>query len=46
MGRMEADRGQDREDKEVIRGEMRAGREAISGIEEDIQKEKVSLIRG
>lgn len=44
MGRMEADRGQDREDKDVIRGEMRAAREAISGIEEDIQNEKVSWL--
>jgi hypothetical protein len=43
---MEADRGQDREDKEVIRGEIRVAREAISGIEEDIQNEKVSSIRG
>ena len=33
---------QDREDKDVIRGDVRAGREAISAIQEDIQKEKVS----
>jgi len=42
MGRMEADREQDREDKDVIRGDIRADREAISAIEEDLQNEKVS----
>jgi hypothetical protein len=42
MSRLEADRGQDREDKDVIRGDVRTGRDAISAIEEDIQKEKVS----
>jgi hypothetical protein len=39
---MEADREQDREDKDVIRGDIRAEREAISAIEEDLQNEKVS----
>ena len=42
MSRLEACRVQDREDKDVIRGDVRAGREAISAIQEDIQKEKVS----
>ena len=42
MGRLEADREQDREDKDVIRGDIRAEREAISAIEEDLQNEKVS----
>ena len=42
MGRMEADREQDREDKDLIRADIMTDREAISAIEEDLQNEKVS----
>jgi hypothetical protein len=44
MGRFEADREQDREDKDVIREDLRGEREAIGSIEEDIQNEKVSRL--